>query len=40
MIATQVTIHWNGAYEAYIEACKDHNIKPKIVSQKFGIIHT
>jgi len=32
--------HWNGAYEAYIEACKDHNIKPTIVSQKFGIIYT
>jgi hypothetical protein len=31
--------HWDGAYQAYVEVCRDHHIKPEIVSQKFGIIH-
>jgi len=31
---------WDGAYQAYAEVCKERNIKPDVVCQKFGIIHT
>ncbi len=31
---------WDGAYQAYAEVCKERNIRPEIVSQKFGIIRT
>ena len=31
---------WDGAYEAYEQVCREHNIKPTIVGEKFGIIWT
>lgn len=31
---------WDGAHQAYAEVCKERNIRPEIVCQKFGIIRT
>lgn len=31
---------WDGAHQAYAEDCKERNIRPEIVCQKFGIIRT
>jgi len=31
---------WDGAYQAYSEVCREHNIESEIVCQQLGIIHT
>jgi len=31
---------WDGAYQAFMEFCKEQNITPEIVSRKLGIIRT
>ncbi len=31
---------WDGANQAYAEVCRDRDIRPEIVCQKFGIIRT
>jgi len=31
---------WDGAYRAYVEICKERDIRPEIVCHKFGIIRT
>jgi hypothetical protein len=32
--------YWDGAYQAYTEACEEYSIKPEILCERFGVIHT